>query len=78
VAELSHRILARAAILGVNAAVVGLLGAALTIRWVSAVHSGADLALVLAAFALLTLARWPPWMIVLLTACAGAPLARPG
>jgi len=77
--QLSRRTLARAAVLGVNAAVVGLLAAALYEPvWVSAVHSGADLALVLAAFALLTLARWPPWTVVLLTACAGAAFARPG
>ncbi len=77
--ELSRRAPARAAILGVNAAVVGLLGAALYDPvWVSAVHSGADGALALAGLALLTLARWPPWMVVLLTACAGAAVARPG
>ena len=75
--QLSRRAPARAAILGVNAAVVGLLAAALYDPvWVSAVRSGADGALVLAGFALLTLARWPPWVVVVLTACAGAAFAR--
>jgi chromate transporter len=76
--ELTRRAPARAAILGVNAAVVGLLAAALYDPvWVSAVQSDADWVLVLVGFALLTLARWPPWMVVLLTACAGAACARP-
>ena len=77
--QLRHRRAARAAILGVNAAVVGLLAAALYDPvWVSAVGSDADVAVVLTGFALLTLARWPPWLVVLLTTCAGAACARPG
>jgi len=74
---LASRAAARAALLGVNAAVVGLLAAALYDPvWVSAVHSCADGALVSAGFALLLLARWPPWLVVLLSACMGAALAR--
>ena len=77
--QLTRHAPVRAAVLGVNAAVVGLLAAALYDPvWVSGVHSGTDGALVLAGFTLLTLARWPPWLVVLLTACAGAAFARPG
>ena len=56
---------ARAALAGVNAAVVGVLGAALYDPiWVSAVHSGRDLAI--AATGWLLLGRWqaPPVAVV--------------
>jgi len=67
--QLQGRRLARAAILGVNAAVVGLLGAALYDPvWVSSVRSVTDAALALLGFVLLTAARAPPWLVVLLTA----------
>lgn len=57
---------AAAAIAGVNAAVVGLLGAALYDPvWTQAVHSAVDLAIVLAGFALLVLARVPVLAVVL-------------
>jgi chromate transporter len=63
---LRRRAAARDAILGVNAAVVGLLAAALyNPVWVSAVHSSADVVLVLAGFALLTLGRVAPALVVL-------------
>ncbi len=53
------------ALRGAGAAVVGLLLAALYDPvWTSAVHAPRDLALVLAAFALLAWWRLPPWMVV--------------
>lgn len=63
----------QAALRGVNAAVVGLLMAALYQPvWVSAIFSPVDAALALAAFGLLTLWRLPPWLVVILAALAGA------
>ena len=62
----------QAALRGVNAAVVGLLLAALyTPIWTSAIHRPGDLALALAAFGLLVVWRMPPWSVVLLTAAGG-------
>jgi chromate transporter len=62
----------RSALIGVNAAVVGLLLAALYDPvWTSAIASPADFALALAAFALLALWKVPPWLVVLLTALGG-------
>jgi chromate transporter len=56
----------RAAFAGVNAAVVGLLLAALYDPMLTgAVHDGRDMALVLAAFSLLQLWRVPAWLVVL-------------
>lgn len=60
---------ARAALTGVNAAVVGVLLAAFYDPvWTSAIHGPADLAL--AALALLALTRFklPPWLVVVTTA----------
>jgi chromate transporter len=55
----------QAAITGVNAAVVGVLLAALyRPLWTSAIHSPSDFWVVLAAFALLTLGKSPSWMVV--------------
>ena len=63
---------ARAALAGVNAAVVGLLLAALYDPvWTSAIHGAADFALALAAFVALVAWRLPPWLVVLVTATAG-------
>lgn len=68
---------ARSALAGVNAGVVGLLLAALYQPvWTSAIASGRDFALALAAFALLAVWRISPWIIVVLTALGGAALAR--
>ncbi len=61
----------RSVLKGVNAAVVGLLLAALyTPVWTSAIHAPADFAI--AAVALLLLASWktPPWLVVILGAVA--------
>lgn len=63
------------ALLGINAAVVGILVAALyTPVWISAIHRPADFALGLAAFGLLVFWRIPPWIVVVATALAAAGL----
>ena len=68
---------ARAALAGVNAAVVGLLLAALYDPvFTGSVHGAADFAWVLGAFALLFLLRWPPWLVVVLTAAAAEVVHR--
>ena len=60
------------ALLGVNAAVVGLLLAALyNPVWTSAIFSAADFGLALAAFTLLVFWKTPPWLVVILTAFSG-------
>jgi chromate transporter len=62
----------RNALLGVNAAVVGLLLAALYDPvWTSAILSAADFGLALAAFTLLVFWKTPPWLVVILTALGG-------
>ncbi|MFE1597708.1 chromate efflux transporter [Methylobacterium sp. ID0610] len=67
---------AQAAMRGTNAAVVGILAAALYDPvWTSAVHSSRDMAVAATAFGLLTAGRAPPWLVVLATAAAGAALA---
>ncbi|HWC29650.1 MAG TPA: chromate efflux transporter [Dehalococcoidia bacterium] len=61
----------QAALRGVNAAVVGLLLAALYDPvWLSAVRDAADLSIALAAFGLLVLWKAPPWSMVLFCALA--------
>ncbi len=66
----------RAALMGVNAAVVGLLGAALYDPvWTTAITSREDLALGAAAFGLLAFWKWPPWLVVLLSAIGGSALS---
>jgi chromate transporter len=67
----------RSALVGVNAAVVGLLLAALYHPvWTSAIRSPSDFGLALAAFALLVFWKVPPWLVVLLSALGGWALAR--
>lgn len=57
------------AMLGINAAVVGLLLAAFYHPvWTSAIHNAADFCLAAAAFLLLVFWKWPPWLVVVLTA----------
>jgi chromate transporter len=69
---------AQAFMRGVNAAVVGLLGAALYHPiWTSSVKTAADFAVVLIGFVLLTAWRAPPILIVALGAAAGVVLTRP-
>ncbi len=63
---------AQAAMRGTNAAVVGLLGAALyNPLWTSAVRGPADLAVAAAAFVLLVAWRAPPLVVVVLAALTG-------
>jgi chromate transporter len=69
---------AQAFMRGVNAAVVGLLGAALYHPiWTSSVKTAADIGVVLIGFVLLTVWRAPPILIVTLGAAAGVVLTRP-
>ena len=61
----------QSALRGVNAAVVGLLLAALyTPVWTSAITTRGDFAIGIAAFLLLAFWRAPPWLVVLLGAAA--------
>jgi chromate transporter len=60
---------------GVNAAVVGILLAALyTPVWTSAITKPADFALAVAALALLVAWKLPPWLVVVLSALTAAVL----
>jgi chromate transporter len=66
------RIGAQAAMRGINAAVVGLLGAALyTPVWTSSVRSPADVSVAVIGFVLLTAWRTPPVLVVMIGALAG-------
>lgn len=59
----------RHALMGINAAVVGLLLAALYDPvWTSAILAPADFGLAVAAFGLLAVWKWPPWAVVILSA----------
>lgn len=70
---------AQAIMRGVNAAVVGLLGAALySPVWTSTVHGPQDFAVALVGFVLLTAWRAPPLLVVALSAAAGVLLAATG
>jgi chromate transporter len=70
---------AQAALSGVNAAVVGLLLAALyNPVWTSAIAAPRDVALAVAAFLLLAVWKLPPWLVVALCAAAGTVLAALG
>lgn len=65
----------QAALLGVNAAVVGILLAALYQPvWTGAIFGPLDVALALVAFLALVFWKLPPWLVVLLTALGGAAL----
>jgi chromate transporter len=69
----------QSALSGINAAVVGLLLAALyNPVWTSAIHTSSDFGLGLVAFGLLMFWKWPPWLVVVLTAAGGELLARVG
>jgi chromate transporter len=71
--QIRRRALAQAALRGVNAAVVGLLLAALYHPvWTSAIANAADFALAAAAFLLLFVWQTPPWLVVVLCAAGGA------
>ena len=69
----------QAALRGVNAAVVGLLLAALYRPvWTSAIVDAVDVALALLAFLALALWRWPAWAVVAGAAVAAAALGAIG
>lgn len=69
-------LLAQAAMRGANAAVVGILGAALYDPvWTSAIFTPTDFALALAGFILLTVWKTPPWIVVVICAAGGVLLA---
>ena len=70
---LRRRTAIRSALAGVNAAVVGLLLAALyTPVWTSAIFAPADFAIGIVAFLLLVMWRVPPWLVVVLGAAAAS------
>jgi chromate transporter len=70
---------AQAAMRGVNAAVVGILGAALyNPVFTSAVKTPGDLAVAVVGFVLLMAWRAPPLLVVIVSACGGMALALTG
>jgi chromate transporter len=70
---------AQAAMRGVNAAVVGILGTALyNPVWTSAVLGATDFAIVVAGFVLLVVWRTPPLVVVVLSAAVGGGMALVG
>lgn len=70
--SLRHRRAIQSTMAGINAGVVGILGAALYDPvWTSAVHTKADFGLALAAFGLLLYAKVSPVIVVVLAALAG-------
>ncbi|HTT12415.1 MAG TPA: chromate efflux transporter [Burkholderiaceae bacterium] len=74
--ELRRLHAARSVLRGVNAAVVGLLLAALYRPvWSSGITGAADFSLAAAAFLLLVAWQTPPWLVVLLSAFASALVA---
>ena len=73
---LRRRPAAQAALRGTNAAVVGLLAAALYHPlWTSAILGPRDFALALVGFVLLTAWQAPPWLVVALTAAGAVTLS---
>ncbi len=73
---LRKRAYAQAAMRGVNAAVVGLLGAALyNPVWTTSVKSGGDFAIALTGFVLLSVWRTPPLVVVIIGALGGLALS---
>lgn len=72
---LRARAVFQAALRGINAAVVGILLAALySPVWTSAISGPSDVGLALAAGGLLMIWKLPPWLVVGLTSAAGAAL----
>ena len=66
----------RGALAGINAAVVGILLAALyTPVWTSAIIRTTDFALALVCSGLLMIWQWPPWRVVIVAALGGQLLA---
>ena len=74
--DLRRRVAAQAMLRGVNAAVVGLLLAALyNPVWTAGITNAGDFALAAAAFLLLFMWQTPPWLVVIFCAAGGAALA---
>jgi chromate transporter len=74
--ELRQRAAVKSALAGINAAVVGLLLAALyTPVWTSAILKPTDFAVGLAAFLLLMFWKVPPWLVVILGAASAQLIA---
>jgi len=75
--DLRRRASAQAALRGVNAAVVGLLLAALYRPvWTTGITDAGDFALGIAAFLLLFMWKTPPWLVVVFCAISGEAIAR--
>ena len=74
--QLRHNLRMQAALAGVNAAVVGLLLAALyQPMWTTAIRGPGDFALALAALVALVFWKLPPWLVVVAAAGIGWALA---
>lgn len=70
---LRHRPRFQAALIGINAAVVGILLAALyNPVWMKAISNPLDFCLALVDFGLLMVWKWPPGIVVVFSAAAGA------
>lgn len=77
--QVRHNTRMQAAMMGLNAAVVGLLLAALyNPVWTSAIHQPTDLALALVALLALTWLKLPPWLVVIASSAAGWALSVVG
>jgi len=77
--SLRKRTVAQAIMRGVNAAVVGLLGAALyNPLWTSSVRTPGDFGLALVGFVLLSAWRAPPLLVVVISALGGITLTLTG
>lgn len=75
--DLRRRRWAQSALRGINAAVVGLLLAALyNPVWTAGITNAADFALAGVAFLLLFMWRTPPWLVVAVCALGGALIAK--
>lgn len=62
----------RAALAGTNAAVVGLLGAALyNPVWIGAIQSSKDVVFLIGVAASLLVMKWPPWVVVITAGVVG-------
>jgi len=74
--EFRRRSWAQAALRGINAAVVGILLAALYDPvWTAGITSRGDFALAVGAFLLLFMWKTPPWLVVILSAIGGAAIS---
>ncbi|MNV78674.1 Chromate transporter [compost metagenome] len=70
--RLRHSLRTRAALAGVNAAVVGILLAALYQPvWISAIHQPQDFGLAVVAFVALMFWKLPPWLVVVGSGAVG-------